>query len=320
MTTQKITILIPVYNEEDNLLALHKRLKSLAKSQPKYNFEFLFVNDGSRDQSLEVIKDLQSKDARITYLNLSRNFGKELALIAGIDHINADAAVIIDADLQDPPELIPTMIKHWQQGYDDVYAKRRDRKGESWFTKFTSATFYRTFSHLSDVPVQLDTGDFRLFSRRAIEALKEFREFERYNKGIFSYIGYRKKEVLFDRDQRHAGKSKINFIKRLNLAINAITSFSTKPLRLATILGMLVSVAAFIYALVLIIRKIFFFVDMSGYTSIMAVILLLGGINLLFIGILGEYIGKIFNETKKRPLYLVEEYKSGQDQSQKTSR
>jgi Glycosyltransferases involved in cell wall biogenesis len=308
---KKITILVPVHNEQDNLPTLYKRLVSLSRSLSSYQFEFLFVNDGSRDQSLEVIKNLQTRDARISYISFSRNFGKEIAMIAGIDHVDADALVIIDADLQDPPELISKMVSFWEKGYDDVYAKRRTRHDEGWFIKLTSSAFYRIFRWLSDTPVQLDTGDFRLFSRRAVESLKEFRENQRYNKGIFSWIGYKKKEVLFDRDKRASGKSSIGFFKRVNLAVDAITSFSTKPLRLASILGLVISFTAFVYAVILIARKIFFSVDISGYTSIMAAVLLLGGMNLIFIGILGEYVGKIFNEIKKRPLYIIEEIKKG---------
>lgn len=315
MRKKRITVLIPLHNEELNIKPLYNRLSKLSDNQPNYGFEFLFVNDGSTDKSLLIVQELQNKDERVSYINLSRNFGKEIAMAAGIDYVDSDALVIIDADMQDPPELVPKMIRYWQQGYSDVYAKRRSREGENWFVKFTSSLFYRVFQFLSDTPIQLDTGDFRLFDKRAIESLKQFRENQRYNKGIFSWIGYKKKEILFDRDKRAYGKTSIGFGKRVNLAINAITSFSTKPLRLAMFLGFFISLGAFIYALVLILRKLFFPVDMSGYTSIMAVVLLLGGINLFFIGILGEYLGKVYNEVKKRPLYIIEEYKNGKSKS-----
>lgn len=311
MTMKKVSILIPAYNEEAVLEKLFSRLGTLANNNKGYDFEFLFVNDGSRDNTLEIIKDYAEKDSRVSYLNLSRNFGKEIAMIAGLDHVTGDATVIIDADLQDPPELIPKMITFWEKGYDDVYAKRRSRDGESWFKKSSSRLFYRTLQKVSDVTIQEDTGDFRLLDRRAVEALKGFRESQRYTKGMFSWIGFNKKEILYDRDERAAGTTKWNYFKLLNLAIDGLTSFTTAPLRISTVLGILVSIATFIYLLVLVIRTILFGTDLGGYPSMMAVILFLGGVQLLSIGIIGEYVGKIFNETKQRPLYFVEEYHNG---------
>lgn len=303
-----ITLLIPAYNEAPVLPKLFSRLEQLAKSTPKYKFEFLFVNDGSRDDTLDIIKQEAAKNPKISYINLSRNFGKEIAMCAGIDNANHDALVIIDADLQDPPELIPDMIKLWEQGYDDVYAKRSKRLGESWLKKITSKYFYSLLQKSTSIPIQRDTGDFRLLDRRCVDALKQIRESERYTKGFFSWIGYNKKEIQYVRDPRAAGETKWNYFKLFNLAIDGIVSFTTTPLRFSTILGMLVSFFAFIYIIVVIIRTIAFGADLAGYPSMMAVILFLGGVQLLSLGIIGEYIGRIFNETKRRPLYFVEEY------------
>lgn len=307
-TRKKITILIPAYNEQDVLRHLYERLYKLAGETTNYTFEFLFVNDGSRDKTLEIIKTYAEKDKRVAYINLSRNFGKETAMIAGLDKADSDATVIIDADLQDPPELIPQMIKHWEDGYDDVYAQRTSRAGESWLKKTTSTLFYRTLQKSTHIPIQQDTGDFRLLSRRCVEALRQFRESERYTKGMFSWIGYKKKEITYTRDPRMAGETKWNYWKLMNLAVDGITSFTTTPLRIASILGIFVSFGAFIYIVYLVIRTIFFYSDLAGYPSMMAVILFLGGVQLLSLGVIGEYVGRIFNETKNRPLYFVEEY------------
>jgi len=303
-----ISILIPAYNEEEVLGHLYKRLQELVENVAEYEFEFLFVNDGSRDKTLEILRELAQKDYRIAYVNLSRNFGKETAMIAGLDHVTGDATVIIDADLQDPPELIPQMISFWEEGYDDVYAKRRSRAGESWFKKKTSTWFYSVLQRSTSIQIQRDTGDFRLMSRRFVDALKEFRESERYTKGMYSWVGLRKKEILYDRDPRAAGTTKWNYLKLVNLAIDGITSFTTAPLRISSFLGVVVSLFAFIYIVYLVLRTLLFGTDLAGYPSMMAVILFLGGVQLLSLGIIGEYIGRIFNETKQRPLYLIDEY------------
>ncbi|HZM64570.1 MAG TPA: glycosyltransferase family 2 protein [Candidatus Saccharimonadales bacterium] len=310
---KKISILIPAYNEQEVLLHLYERLGKLAGQTPNYDFEFLFINDGSRDKTLEIIKEYAAKDDRVAYVNLSRNFGKETAMIAGLDHVTGDATVIIDADLQDPPELIPKMIGYWEEGYDDVYARRSSRAGESWIKKTTSEVFYRILQKSTNIPIQQDTGDFRLLSRRCVEALRQFRESQRYTKGMFSWIGYKKKEILYDRDPRAAGETKWNYFKLVNFAIDGITSFTTAPLRVSSVLGLLVSLAAFVYILFLVFRTAFYGTDLAGYPSMMAVILFLGGVQLLSLGVIGEYIGRIFNETKQRPLYFVEEYHAGKD-------
>jgi glycosyltransferase involved in cell wall biosynthesis len=308
MTRKKISVLIPAYNEEDVLRHLYERLGKLANENNIYDFEFLFVNDGSRDRTLEMIKEYAESDHRISYINLSRNFGKEIAMIAGLDYVSGDATVIIDADLQDPPELIPQMISYWEEGYDDVYARRKSRAGETWFKQATSELYYKILQKSTNIPIQQDTGDFRLLSRRAVEALRQFRESQRNAKGMFSWIGYKKKEILYDRDPRAAGETKWNYTKLLNLAIDGITSFTTAPLRIASLFGLLISFIAFIYIVWLVIRTLIFGPDVAGYPSLMAVVLFLGGVQLLSLGIIGEYIGRIFNETKQRPLYLVEEY------------
>ena len=306
-----ITLLIPAYNEEVVLDALFERLDALAKTEKKYIFEFLFVNDGSRDGTLEIIKKQAEKDNRVSYINLSRNFGKEIAMIAGIDHVQGDAMVVIDADLQDPPELISEMIKFWEEGYDDVYARRKSREGETWLKKKTSTAYYQVLQSSTNIPIQVDTGDFRLLSRRCIDALRQFRESQRNTKAMFSWIGYKKKEIFYDRDPRLAGETKWNYQKLINLAIDGITSFTTAPLRIATMTGLIISISAFIYIAYLLIRPLFGVSTGAGYSSTLAIILFLGGAQMLFLGIIGEYVGRIFNETKNRPLYLIEEYHAG---------
>lgn len=308
---KKISILIPAYNEQEVLPILFERLSGLADSQKDFEFEFFFVNDGSRDDTLSIIDQYAKKDSRVSYINLSRNFGKEIAMIAGLDHVTSDATVIIDADLQDPPELIPEMIKLWQDGYDDVYAKRRSRQGESWFKKFTSRAYYRTLQRVTHVPIQEDTGDFRLLDKRVVAAIRQFRDTQRNAKAIFSWVGFKKIEILYDRDERVAGSTKWSYPKLINLAVDGITSFTTTPLRAASVAGLIISATAFIYIAYLLIRPLFGVPTGDGYSSLMAVILFLGGVQLLSLGIIGEYVGRIFNETKQRPLYLIEKHHEG---------
>lgn len=308
---KKIVILIPAYNEEEVLGKLYKRLDKLAKQTKNYQLEFLFVNDGSRDKTLEVLKDYRSKDHRISIVSFSRNFGKEIAMMAGLDHADGDAVVIIDADLQDPPELIPEMIKHWEEGYEDVYARRVSRAGETWLKKFTSKAFYKVLQKSTRIPIQRDTGDFRLLDRRCVLALRQIRESQRYTKGMYSWIGFRKKEITYMRDPRAAGQTKWNYYKLVNLAIEGLTSFTTAPLRMSSIIGLAVSLFAFIYIVFLVVRTIVHGTDVAGYPSIMAAVLFIGGVQLLSLGIIGEYIARIFNETKQRPLYFVDEYLHG---------
>ncbi|EIM06150.1 glycosyltransferase [Planococcus antarcticus DSM 14505] len=305
-----ITILIPAYNEEEVLETLLERLLIVTTEISNYQFEFLFVNDGSRDRTLEMLKEMSTLHPQIAYINLSRNFGKEVAMLAGIDHVNGDAVIIIDADLQDPPEMIPEMISYWEQGYDDVFAKRNSRAGETWFKKWSSNSYYNILDKVSNIPIQNNTGDFRLLDRKCIEALKKIRESQRYTKGMFSWIGFDKKEILFDRDPRAAGTTKWNYPKLVNLAIDGITSSTVLPLRISSFLGILVSFLALLYMLFLFFRTLIFNDSIPGYPSMMSVILFLGGVQLISLGVIGEYLGKIFIETKGRPVYLIEEYYS----------
>lgn len=305
---KKISIIIPAYNEEESLPFLYERLTKLINSIENYEFEVLFINDGSKDKTLEIIKHLRQKDNRFCYVNLSRNFGKEIAMMAGLDYAKGDAVIFIDADLQDPPELIPELIEYWEQGYDDVYAKRKTRDGETFLKKFTSKMYYNVLQKLTRVEIQKDTGDFRLLDRRCVNALRKLRESQRCSKSMFSWIGYNKKEVLFDRDARIAGKTKWNYKRLVDLAIDGITSFTTSPLRLSTYISIptfIILVAYFIYVIV----KCFVVKQaIQAYQAIILLILFFSGIQILLFGIVGEYLGRIFNETKNRPLYLVDEY------------
>lgn len=303
-----ITILVPAYNEEEVITKLYQRIAEVILGLPEYHWEILFVNDGSRDNTLHLIKELWNKDKNISYLDLSRNYGKETAMIAGLDHAIGDAVILMDADLQDPPELIPDMIKYWELGYDDIFAKRRSRLGETRLKKFTAGMFYKLLKKLTRIPIQENTGDFRLLDRRCVDALRQLREAQRYTKGMFSWIGFNKKEILFDRDPRAAGKTKWNYYKLFDLAIEGITSFTTVPLRISSFMGVIISLSAFIYMMIVIIKTVSFGEPVQGYPSLMVVILFLGGIQLLSLGIIGEYIGRIFNETKRRPLYFIDEY------------
>ena len=303
-----VTILVPAYNEQDVLHLLYDRLEKLMNENTNYDFEVLLVNDGSKDKTFEIMQELREKDKRFCYLNLSRNYGKETAMIAGLDYCKGDAVVIIDADLQDPPELIPEMIKYWEEGYDDVYARRRTRDGETWLKKFTSKMYYRILQGFTKIQLQVDTGDFRLLDRRCVEALKSMRENQRYTKGLFSFIGYNKKEILYDRDARAAGKTKYNYARMINLSIDGITSFTTSPLRWAAIIGVVISFVAFIYMIFVIVKTLATGIDVPGYASLMVVTLFLGGIQLIFLVFIGEYLGRTFNESKHRPLYFIERY------------
>ena len=254
---KKIVIIIPAYNEEQAIPYLYERLKNIINKLDNYEFEMLFINDGSKDRTLEIIKELRKKDKRISYVNFSRTFGKETAMIAGLDYANGDCAIFIDADLQDPPELIPELIKYWEEGYDDVYARRNSRQGETFLKKFTSKLYYKLLQSLTKVEIQQDTGDFRLLDKRCVNALKKMRETQRCSKSMFSWIGYKKKEVRFDRNPRIAGKTKWNYKKLIDLAIDGITTFTTSPLRISTFLSIptfLMFIGYFIYVIVKSIR------------------------------------------------------------------
>ena len=291
-----------------SLPLLYPELKSLMDNNTSYEWEVLFVNDGSKDNTIGIIKDLRSVDKRINFVDLTRNFGKENAMLAGFDYVTGDCMVIIDADLQDPPSLIPQMLEYWEQGYDDVYARRDSRGKESWFRRTCSLFFYKILDYSTRFDILQNVGDFRLLDRSCINALRKLRESERYTKGMFCWIGYRKKEILFDRGDRAVGKSNFNFLRLLNLAIEGITSFTTFPLRIATIIGGIVAFFAFIVMFYYGLKTVIFGDEVKGFTTIIVAVLLMGGIQLCAIGILGEYIGRIFNETKKRPTYLAGYY------------
>ena len=254
------------------------------------------------------MKELRNKNEIVSYLNLSRNYGKEIAMLAGLDYINSDAVVIMDVDLQDPPELVIEMIKYWEEGYDDVYGKRKTRNSDTFLKKITASMFYKVLKIVSDIPIQENTGDFRILNKRAIIAIKKYREYHRYTKGYFSLIGFSKKEVLYDRKERVAGKTKWNYFKLFDLAIEGITSFTAKPLRLSVIFGIFTSLIGFLYMLYIILKTIIFGDCVPGYPSIISAILFFSGVQLLSLGIIGEYLGRIFYETKNRPLYFIDEY------------
>ena len=305
---KKISIVIPIYNESESLPLLYKKLSEIISQIPNHNFEILFINDGSKDNTLNLIKQYRKEDKKINYIDLSRNFGKEIAILAGLDYCTGDGVIIMDADLQDPPELIPELIKYWEQGYDDIYAKRRTRKGETFFKKFTSKLYYKVLQHITKVEIQKDTGDFRLLDRRCVNALVQLRETQRCSKSMFCWIGYNKKEVLFDRPPRIAGKTKWNYKKLFDLAIDGITAFTTSPLRIATYLAIptfFIFMTYFIYVLIKIIKLN---TEIKALQVIILLILFFSGIQIMLFGIIGEYLGRIFCESKKRPLYFVKEH------------
>lgn len=306
----KVSLLIPCYNEEASLPILYEELVRLMDYHTQYEWEVLFVNDGSRDATIQLIKDLHRKDSRIAYVDLSRNFGKEAAMLAGFDYVTGDCMVILDADLQDPPSLIPEMLKYWEEGYDDVYAKRASRGKESWLRKKLSLLYYDILQRSTKVEILPNVGDFRLLDRKCIEALKSLRESERYTKGMFCWVGFNKKEIVFDRGDRVAGNTSWNFLSLFNLAIEGITSFTTTPLRLSTIMGFIVSLFAFIYMCVIVTKTLIWGDEVQGFTTLFVFISFLGGVQLISLGIIGEYLGRIFHETKNRPVYVVKEYQS----------
>jgi len=255
-----------------------------------------------------MLLDLHQRDHRVSIVDLSRNFGKELALTAGLDHASGDAVVLIDSDLQDPPEFIPELLNGWEQGYDVVYAQRSAREGETWFKRLTAAVFYRLIQRSAGVQVPLDAGDFRLLSRRAADAVRSLRERHRFMKGLFAWVGFPQLGVPYRREPRHSGQSKWNYWKLWNLAIEGFTSFTTAPLKLATYLGTAVAMLSFAYAAFVIYKTVVYVDPVRGYPTLMVVVLFLGGVQLLSLGVIGEYLGRMFNEAKQRPLYLVNSY------------
>lgn len=313
---KKISIIIPAYNEEESLSFLFERLNKITREIVDYEFEILLVNDGSKDKTLEIIKEQRKQDSRISYVDLSRNFGKETAMIAGLDYAIGDAVIFMDADLQDPPELIPELIKYWEEGYDDVYARRKTRKGETFLKKFTSKMYYKILQKIAGMEIQRDTGDFRLLDRRCVNALRKLRESQRCTKSMFSWIGYKKKEVLYDREPRVAGKTKWNYLKLIDLAIDGITSFTTSPLRLATYISIPTFIILGIYFIYVIGKCFVVHMAIQAFQAIILLILFFSGIQILLFGIIGEYLGRIFVETKNRPLYLVNEYNEEKERNE----
>lgn len=300
-----VSIIVPFFNEQDVLAEFHQRLRKVLDKLPE-RCEIIYVNDGSSDNSQQLVESLNSGTSAMCCINLSRNFGKECAMSAGLDVSRGLAVILIDADLQDPPELIPDMLRHWRKGYDIVNMQRQKRHGESWFKRFSAAAFYRILNKLSKNPIPENVGDFRLLSRVVVDNLTQLKERNRYMKGLFTWPGFRQITVPFDRDKRFSGESKWNYLKLVGLAIDGITAFSIRPLRLATFAGIAVAISAMIYGAIIVAKTLLFGETVSGYPSMMVVQLTLGSIQLITIGFLGEYIGRIFIETKERPLYIVQ--------------
>lgn len=306
-SAQSLVVVVPAYNEAEVLAEFHARLTAVFDGL-EMQCSVLYVDDGSRDATWSIISDRARADARVAALKLARNFGKEAALTAGLDQADADAVLVIDADLQDPPELIPEFLAKWREGHDVVYGQRLVREGETWLKRATAAGFYRLMQRLSATPIPPDTGDFRLMSRRANEALRGLRERQRFMKGIFAWVGFRQCALPYRRDPRHAGSSKFNYWKLWNFALEGITSFSTAPLRLATYVGLATAALAFLYGLWIITKTLIWGNPVAGYPSLMTMLLFLGGMQLMALGIIGEYLGRLYMESKARPLYLLDAY------------
>ncbi len=305
---KKISLLIPCYNEEASLPFLYDELCLLMSKMPNYRFEILFVNDGSTDGTLDLIKLYRKSDDRVCYVDLTRNFGKERGMLAGFDYVTGDCMVIMDADLQHPPMLVKDMVAKWELGYDDVYAKRKSRGKEPWLRRQFSLLFYRILKKTSRIDILPNVGDFRLLDRKCIESLKLLRESERYTKGMFCWIGYKKTFVEFEQQERKAGTTSWNFGGLLSLAIEGIVSFTTFPLRIASIVGISTAVIAAMYMVYVLIKTILWGDPVAGYPTLVLIILFLGGLQLMALGVIGEYMGRVFIESKHRPVYIVREY------------
>ena len=308
MSRTVCSILIPMYNEEQVIEETYHRLKKVM-DQIGESYELVFVNDGSKDKSAQIISDLAKTDESIRLIDFSRNFGHQIAVTAGLDYVQGEAIVIIDADLQDPPEVIPQMLEKWREGYDVVYGKRIKRQGETVFKKITAHVYYRVLGALTDGNIPTDTGDFRLIDRKVCEAIKKLPEKNRFLRGMVNWVGFNQIPVEYVRDERWAGETKYPFKKMLKFAADGIFSFTYKPLKLATYIGLFLSVVGFLYLLVVLFQKLFTDTALTGWASIMAVTLVFHGITLVILGIIGEYIGRIYEEVKGRPLYIVKETK-----------
>lgn len=309
-THESLTVVVAAYNEQDALPLLHARLRSVLDGL-ELPTRVLYVDDGSRDATWPVMLQLAQLDPRVSLLRLSRNFGKEHALTAGLDHVTEGAALVLDADGQDPPELIPDFVVKWREGEDVVYGMRLARDGESWLKRASASAFYRVINHLSRTPIPRDTGDFRLLSRRALDALAQLRERGRFMKGLFAWVGYRQCALTYRRQPRLAGRSKFNYWKLWNFALDGITGFSTVPLRSATYLGVLAALVAFGFGVLTIVKTLFWGEAVRGYPTLMTVVLFLGGVQLVALGVIGEYLGRLYDESKQRPLYLVADWRPG---------
>ncbi|MEY8689950.1 MAG: glycosyltransferase family 2 protein [Leptothrix sp. (in: b-proteobacteria)] len=310
--TPTLSIVCPFHNEEEGIeaffAAMHRVLGELGET-----YEIVCVNDGSRDRTLALLQAEQQRHSGVRVIDLSRNFGKEAALTAGIEHALGRAVIPIDADLQDPPELIPAMVAKWREGHDVVLARRTDRASDSWAKRLTARAFYRVHNRIADVPIPDNVGDFRLMDRRVIEALRQLPERRRFMKGLFGWVGFRTTTVDYIRPPRTAGSTKFNGWGLWNLAIEGITAFSTMPLRVWTYVGLMVSSLAFVYAAYIVFRTLVHGVDVPGYASMLTAVLMLGGIQLIGLGVIGEYVGRIYAESKQRPVYLVRDIYEGRE-------
>ena len=307
-----ISVVVPVFNEAEGIAAFHARTARALDAIPDSHWELVYVDDGSRDASASLLRGFAEADTRVRVVKLSRNFGHQIAITAGMDHAGGDCAVVIDADLQDPPEVIAELVDAWRKGFDVVYAVRNRRPGESRMKLATAAAFYRILHRIVGIDIPVDAGDFRLLSRRVLDELGRMREKDRFIRGLVSWIGFRQTGVSYDREERVAGETKFAYGKMLQFALDGITSFSSLPLRLATWLGWITSAFAFLYILTLPIQWLNG-ITVAGFPTIMAALLFLGGVQLICLGIVGEYLGRVFNEVKPRPLYLVDEVVGGVD-------
>jgi polyisoprenyl-phosphate glycosyltransferase len=303
----KYSFIIPIYNEEETIAEMYRRMRAVMDRMDG-TVELILINDGSRDRSLHLMRELHDKDSRVCYLSLARNFGHQIAVTAGLNFARGQIVVILDADLQDPPELIPDMVEKWRQGYQVVYAQRTQRRQESWFKRFTAYSFYRLLKQLADVDIPTDTGDFCLLDRKVVDVLNAMPERNRYIRGLRSWIGFQQTAIRFERDPRFAGEVKYTFRKSLALAINGLVSFSTVPLRISTYVGLLAAIASVLMALLVLYWRIFVpNSPLTGFTLVLMATFFIGAVQLVCIGILGEYIGRIYEEVKGRPLYTVGE-------------
>lgn len=310
MTVQRLTLVIAAHNEALALPRLHPRLRAVLDGLHGIDGRVLYVDDGSSDATWSVMQALADADPSVGVLRLSRNFGKEAALTAGLDFVDSGAVMILDADGQDPPELIPEFVALWQQGYDNVYGTRLARDGESWLKRSTAAAFYRVIGRLSKTPIPADTGDFRLLSPRALQALGQLRERHRFMKGLFGWVGFRRKALPYRRHARLVGQSKFGLWKLWNFALEGITGFSTAPLRVTTYLGLLTASVAFVFAVWVVAKAALYGDRVAGWPTMMAAILFLGGVQLIALGLIGEYLGRLYDESKQRPLYLVDTWQA----------